>query len=464
MSRDATRNVVVAAGCVAVSGFVALSPWPPLAARAPRWSTAIETALILVGSLVAFLCVGRVQRSRRLGDVVLAAGLVLLALMAPVLDAVAAGLATRHGTRTLEWSASAAQLVGAALVLIAGSERVYTRRYPTSTRWRVFAGAVVVATVIGVTAVILVLAPARALGMLPAQLAVYPHPLANPFVAGVQLLGALLFASAAVQFTRLAGTRSDPLLGWIATGCVLSAVAFVDYAMFPSLDLDWVHAGDVFRSAAVVAWAVGGAIEIRSYWSEMGRVARLEERRELARDLHDGLAQELSFLVTHVQAPADLRRRGEWLAQLRAAAQRALDESRRAITVLTATNPPPLEADLTSTTELIAARTGASVQLEVHGPAPAPEHHEAIIRIVREAVTNATRHGGATMVGIELVDGSDRRLRVSDNGRGFDVDSVRRAKHGFGLLSMEERARALGASFSVRSAPGEGTTVEVSWP
>lgn len=457
------RNAVVAVLAVLLSALVAASPWPPLAVRAPRWSAVIETTLVVVGGLVVLLCVGRVRRYRRLGDVAVAASLVLLAIGAPVGEAVAAVVHDEPLARIAVLLAAAAQVGGAALLLVASAPALYGREYRSSWRWWARTAIPVAGLLVLLTVVFGVVAHRNVLRVLDPTLAQYPHPLANPFVALIQLISAVLFAMAAAQLTRLATGRGDTFLGWLGTGCILSAVACIDYAMFPVLNIDWVHAGDLFRAGAVAAWAVGAVTEISSYWSEIGRLARAEERRELARDLHDGLAQEISFLATQVKAPADVRARPEWLSQVQAAAERALAESRRAITILTADNAPPLEADLVTTTEVIAAQTGAKVGLQVSGPPPAPDRQEAIIRIVREAVLNATRHGQATRVDVELVEAGDRRLRVSDNGIGFDVGTERDRSRGFGLISMEERAEAVGGTFTVRSAPGAGTTVEVAW-
>ena len=87
---------------------------------------------------------------------------------------------------------------------------------------------------------------------------------------------------------------------------------------------------------------------------------------------------------------------------------------------------------------------------------------EALVRIACEAVSNAARHGQAQLVRVELQNGRHVRFRVVDDGVGFDP-SIPRPGH-FGLVSMRERAQAVGGSFRVRSAPGAGTEVEVVLP
>ena len=86
---------------------------------------------------------------------------------------------------------------------------------------------------------------------------------------------------------------------------------------------------------------------------------------------------------------------------------------------------------------------------------------EALYRIAQEALNNALKHSGASMVTIILSgnpDGAD--LEVNDNGIGFDPESVKR-KGGIGLLSMQQRAERLGGGLTIRSAPGEGTSITV---
>jgi Signal transduction histidine kinase len=95
-----------------------------------------------------------------------------------------------------------------------------------------------------------------------------------------------------------------------------------------------------------------------------------------------------------------------------------------------------------------------------------PEVREALVRIAREAVTNAARHGDAGLVRVELENGTGIKLRIVDDGRGFDAAAATRQRRsgGFGLVSMSERARAVGGVLHVASERGAGTTVEVELP
>jgi signal transduction histidine kinase len=173
------------------------------------------------------------------------------------------------------------------------------------------------------------------------------------------------------------------------------------------------------------------------------------ERRRIARDLHDGVAQELAFI----------RRRAARLAaaDIVGAADRALLDSRWAIDRLASPPGEPLDVVLARHAAVIGARTEVMVTFSTSGSADVgPEVGEALARILGEAVANS-RHGGATRVHVEL-SGSPLRMRVVDDGAGFDPAA---AGAGFGLGGMQERAALVGAKLSVRSGPGAGTEVAV---
>jgi signal transduction histidine kinase len=92
------------------------------------------------------------------------------------------------------------------------------------------------------------------------------------------------------------------------------------------------------------------------------------------------------------------------------------------------------------------------------------EQLHALVRITREAVSNAIRHGRADRVRLLLTDGDEgRQLLVQDDGVGFDPSAVGCHATGYGLTSMSDRASSLHGSLAIDSAPGRGTTVAVTW-
>jgi signal transduction histidine kinase len=86
------------------------------------------------------------------------------------------------------------------------------------------------------------------------------------------------------------------------------------------------------------------------------------------------------------------------------------------------------------------------------------------MRITREAVSNAVRHGKAERVWVRLTQaGSERHLSIQDDGVGFDFPATEAAGVGYGLVSMRDRARSLPGSLRVESGPDAGSTVTVTW-
>jgi signal transduction histidine kinase len=149
---------------------------------------------------------------------------------------------------------------------------------------------------------------------------------------------------------------------------------------------------------------------------------------------------------------------------LTSAAERALHESRRAIVALTRPLDEPLDVVLAQAAEDVAERVGLEVRPQLAmGVHVDRATSEALARIVREAVTNAACHGRASVVVVELESDNGLVLRVADDGDGFEPErSVRPGA--YGMVSMRERAQALGGRLRVESAPGRGTTISVEIP
>ena len=214
--------------------------------------------------------------------------------------------------------------------------------------------------------------------------------------------------------------------------------------------------------------SLGHFVELAlSNWSAHERLeeaATREDRRRIARELHDGLAQELAFITSKTMSSSLARGSPEVLQQVADAADRALDEARRAIIVLSDV-PETLHVSVTQTVEDLAARHGMTARLQVSEDVVlGGDVTENLLRIIREAITNAARHGHASTVTIELAQKGDvLHLQVTDDGRGFD-DHQPRQTGGFGLTFMEERCALMGGSLELRSEPGAGTRVEVRLP
>ncbi|MFE0131858.1 sensor histidine kinase [Streptomyces sp. NPDC059037] len=196
----------------------------------------------------------------------------------------------------------------------------------------------------------------------------------------------------------------------------------------------------------------------------------LAERERLAREIHDTLAQGLSSIQLLLRAAGRVLPAGSPAAphieQARTAAQDNLAEARRFVRAL---SPPDLEhGSLAAALERLSTSShGTKVQFTVSGtPTELPTPYEvALLRTAQSAIANTVRHAEADRAEITLsfMDTSVS-LDVVDDGRGFDPASAPRGDGGFGLPAMRSRARSLGGTLSVESAPGQGTAVAVTLP
>jgi signal transduction histidine kinase len=221
-----------------------------------------------------------------------------------------------------------------------------------------------------------------------------PQLAGHPVVAALQLGSFVCYAAASVLFTRRALQTGDDFLGWLGAAAGISAFARVNYALFPSVLSEYVYVGDVLRTASYLLLLVGAVREVNRYSDTLAQAAVLAERQRLARDLHDGVAQELTFIWSQLQKlerqPEDSEIRGT----LQSASARAIDEARRAIAALTRPVDEPLSQSLVQAAEEVANRYGSRVQVEINDVPLEPARREAVIRIVREAVGNAARRRG----------------------------------------------------------------------
>ncbi|WP_394429192.1 sensor histidine kinase [Streptomyces sp. SGAir0957] len=201
----------------------------------------------------------------------------------------------------------------------------------------------------------------------------------------------------------------------------------------------------------------------------------LAERERLAREIHDTLAQGLSSIQLLLRAaqralPAASPAAGH-VEQARATAQDNLAEARRLVRALT---PPDLaHGSLAGALErLCATAPGVRARFGTSGtPLALPTPYEvALLRIAQSALGNTVRHAGARRAEITLsFMETSVALDVVDDGDGFDPDLTApgpspAADGGFGLPAMRARVRDLGGTFTVESAPGQGTAVAVTLP
>jgi len=215
------------------------------------------------------------------------------------------------------------------------------------------------------------------------------------------------------------------------------------------------------------------------YFVRQVLTAQEDERKRIARELHDETAQALLLTCQRLDGLASQgkprlpwrRLQGE-LHDLREDTVRTLADLRR----LTQNLRPRILDDhglvpaLDWLADVLREQYGIEAQVRVAQPLPeeAAETQLLLFRIAQEALHNVGRHSGATRACLSLRSSGDRvRMVVQDNGRGFRLtgglgELANRGK--LGLLGMHERARLLGGSLEVRTAPGNGTTIMVELP
>lgn len=198
--------------------------------------------------------------------------------------------------------------------------------------------------------------------------------------------------------------------------------------------------------------------------------AQEEERKRIARELHDGIAQSLAALRVRLRVArtAETDARSKALERIGADIGEATEELRR---IAQGLRPPALDMlGLVPAIESYARSVTDTSGVEVHTDMTSlsgqlgSDAELALYRIIQEALTNAARHSGARSAHVTLeVQGGWVVAVVSDDGRGFDIDSEMDSG-GLGLFGMQERGAYVGGSVQIESEPGRGTRVRVMIP
>jgi signal transduction histidine kinase len=200
--------------------------------------------------------------------------------------------------------------------------------------------------------------------------------------------------------------------------------------------------------------------------------AQEDERKRIARELHDETTQSLAVLTMGIETAAAAIKSGgptPRLDEVKALAVRTLDEVHRLILDL---RPSVLDdLGLFSALRWYAERylvtRGIAVRCEIRelDRRLAPEVEIALFRIGQEAMNNIARHAKAESVLIQLgLDGKDLHIEIEDDGQGFDPNVSPQDRPHYGVLGMRERAELLGGTAIIESAPGMGTRLEIRVP
>jgi signal transduction histidine kinase len=443
-----TRSVAIAVVAAIVCGFALL----PAHAVAPDARGELEVAIAVSAIVTSWLLIANWRRSRELAALLLLAGLLAMSLA----DFVSLGLpALKEMSRTessngvrLGGELVAALAIAAAAIAGLKSARE-SHRELVGFELGVGAGVVVLGLLLAI------LMGARALhtgtggaGDDPAALSVHT------------ISAAILFAAAIAFVARSPHADSPTVL--FAAACLLLAAANLRYLATPAVRTDWVTPKDGLRLAAYGLLAVGAYLQHAKIQRNAASAAIASERERIARDLHDGLAQDLACIAVQGQR-LDCQLGPDH--PLMVATRHALATSRGVITDLSAFAAPSTEAALCMIADELAHRYDLDVNVRVEtdpalGRDDALEsaQREDLIRIAREAIVNAATHGTARHVEVVLLRRPGTLLmRVSDDGRGISDTEV----SGFGIRSMRARAASLGGQLSAHPRAGGGTDLEL---
>jgi PAS domain S-box-containing protein len=224
------------------------------------------------------------------------------------------------------------------------------------------------------------------------------------------------------------------------------------------------------RSLELFAAQASVALEHGRIRGELQRLAVVEDRERIARELHDGIVQALFAVGLGLLSVEPLAAEEPVRGRLREAVDsidRVIADLRRYIFGLKpqAVGMETLGNAVATLAKEFEGRTGVLTVLESD---PRLEHLDGtiigeVIQVAREALSNVARHAGATTCRVSLrYEAPLAVLEIDDDGRGFDTAAV--PGHGYGMANLRERAAGVGGSMDVASQPGQGTTVRLEFP
>ncbi|MEV6811577.1 sensor histidine kinase [Micromonospora sp. NPDC051296] len=304
----------------------------------------------------------------------------------------------------------------------------------------------------------------------------HPVPVGAVALAAVGTYGALLHRPGPIMLVFVVALYTVVDEGHLAVAVGLGLASVVAFALADSYDRNTANGATLLHAGWLIAVIVGVTRNRRAYLAEaQARVLAAEQRAEeearhratderlrIARELHDVLGHHLSLI--NVQASAALHRpdpsRSEQaLVAIKQTSKETLRELRTTLGILrqegeAPTTPPP---GLNRLGELVtmAGRSGLEITTELTETRPLPPEVDlAAYRILQEALTNVTRHAGATSAVIRVrPDHDDLLVEVEDDGTGAP------GPPGTGIRGMGERARALGGSLTTGPGPDGGFRV-----
>ncbi|MBM3129925.1 MAG: GAF domain-containing protein [Chloroflexi bacterium] len=259
------------------------------------------------------------------------------------------------------------------------------------------------------------------------------------------------------------------LIGGRADGAIVLARA-AQFGGFTPRHVEWL---------ATLASTAALLVRNAQLYARSEEAAIIEERTRIAREIHDGLAQDLTYLVLKISAAQKLASQGKVrelhkeLDEISNQLRRDMRDVRHTIFAL---RPLDIETEgflpaLQKFAKEFGMTTEVEVPLAVQGDASrlAPKMETALFRLTQEALNNIRKHARAkhVWIALNLDDPRAAVLDVRDDGAGFDLEKASqaaRARGSVGLVQMRERAERAGGTFSITTAPGKGTQIHVELP
>jgi signal transduction histidine kinase len=442
---------VVAAVCavamVAFVGYGAEQIWQ-LHATDAALRSAIETGITLSALVSAVLLLARLRQTRLLRDLLLLVALSTVALTDFIFNALPA---YHYQTGIYGAGARMALTILIAGIFLAVAFAPGDREVQAGRRLAAIAVPAAFYWVALGELVDLIAGPVREQG---------PSGAYAPLATAISVTCCVVLLVSAFGFA-MRHRDGDRAAGLLAAAAVCIAGAQLGKLGLGVAPPNWVTPSDALRVAGyglLLATAVG---MYRRSQDQLARDAVSAERLRIARDLHDGLAQDLAFIAAHSER---LAREFGADHPLAIAATRALAASRGQIVDLEATHASSTEAALREVAGELSSRYNVNVKVVVDDAANTERgetERTELVRIAREAIANAARHGGARNVTVRLGSRRDLLLRVSDDGCGFAGAGNDTAGTGLGMRTMRARAKSVGGRLVTRTPESGGAEIEV---
>jgi signal transduction histidine kinase len=465
---------------------------------------AINSLTVLAAGSLAALALARYREAGRLAGLYQASAFLLIAWVALLnvivvlrkedsLFGLSLGNPLPEQTQLPLYVSAISRLAGGALLLVGGAAATYLIRGTPRTRRTLLVPTVVISVLIILAFAFRELFPSFD-QLVPAFIgaAGVQQLLQEPRFSGalpdVTTVGLLIEAVSAALFLvgvvlyRRSYLRNGPVAdGYMAVAMLIGAFAEIHFYFYPGVYSGLVTTSEALRLAFFVVLLAGIYDEsrsdlraLRSAYAALDRLrlseaerATLEERTRLARELHDGLAQDLWFAkLKHERLVTFVPEEHQGLAvEVTQAIDAAIAEAKQAVVTMRASDDRdrPLEELMSRAIDDFALRSGVRVDFSAADlpMSLAPRTQVEVLRVLQEALTNVRRHADATVVRVSAEAQNDvLRLTITDNGRGFRPEET--SGEGLGVQGMKERARLMGGVLRVTSQPSAGTTVELT--